>query len=563
MRNLQTLQTTAYDLIVIGGGINGAGVARDAALRGLKTCLVDKGDFGEGTTSGSSRLIHGGLRYLEFFEFKLVREALREREILLSTAPHLVQPILMTIPIYRTGSRQRWTIQAGMLLYDGLSFDKSLPNHRMLSAQQVQHLFPAVNGVGLQGAAQFYDAQVVYAERLCLEAVLAAQAAGATVLNYCQVMQLGCDRTCDRITTVTCFDHLSGETVTLSGHEATVVVNTAGPWVDAILGLGDPEPLSRSRKIGGTKGSHIIVDAFPGAPSTAFYVEAATDHRPLFILPWQQQYLIGTTDERYAGDLDRVKASNADIDYLLAETNRFFPTAQLTRQQVRFTYARVRPLPYSEGKAVGSISRDHLLFDHQSEGVANLISLIGGKLTTFRQVGEALVTAVLRKQGRSVSPSPTRQQPLPGSLPLNDPLVMATQAAHQSRLSAETIYHLFTVYGRRALGVLALVEAHPDLAEPIVSPLLDIQAQVVFAIQAEFAQTLVDICCRRTLIAMQANYGFGALPAVTATLKRYCGWSQTQCDRMMADYHQYMVTHCLPDYALPPDQTGSEPAMSE
>ncbi|MBD1919405.1 MULTISPECIES: glycerol-3-phosphate dehydrogenase [Cyanophyceae] len=554
MPDLQAIHSTVYDLIVIGGGINGAGVARDGALRGLKTLLIEKGDFGGGTTSWSSRLIHGGLRYLEYFEFKLVRESLREREILLKTAPHLVQPIQMTIPIYGSGSRSYWEIQAGMILYDMLSFDKTLPPHRMLSPQKVAQLFRAANRDNLKGAAQFYDGQVVYAERLCLETLLSAQAAGATVLNYAQVVDL--QVTSNRITGLTGQMVHSGERFTVESHEQTMVVNTAGPWVDEVLGLG--KGIRADRKIGGTKGSHIIVDPFPGAPATAFYAEAAADGRPFFILPWQRQYLIGTTDHRYDRELDHIKADNAEIDYLLAETNHIFPCAQLGRQDVRFTYSGVRPLPYSADEKPSSITRDHVLFDHHREGVNNLISLIGGKLTTFRQVGEEMVEAVFRKQGRTAPPSPTRHQPLPGALDLNDPHIEATMVEYRSRLPRATLYHLFTVYGRRAAEVLAWVDKHPALAEPIVPNLPDIKAQVVVAVEAEFAQTLVDICRRRTLLAMQADYGFEALPAVTETLKDYCGWSQAKCDRAVNQYCQYMEANCWADYALPSAVTVSE-----
>jgi glycerol-3-phosphate dehydrogenase len=342
----------------------------------------------------------------------------------------------------------------------------------------------------------------------------------------------------------------------VQSHDQTVVVNTAGPWVDQVLGLG--QGIRADRKIGGTKGSHIIVNPFPGAPATAFYAEAAADGRPFFILPWQRQYLIGTTDHRYDGDLDPIKADNAEIDYLLAETNRIFPCAQLGRQDVRFTYAGVRPLPYSADENPSRITRDHVLVDHRQDGVNNLISLVGGKLTTFRQVGEEMVEAVFRKQGRTAPPSPTRQQPLPGAIDLNDPQIEATMGAYRSRLPRATIYHLFAVYGRRATEVLAWVDQYPALAAPIVPTLPDIKAQVVMAVKSEFAQTLVDICRHRTLLAMQADYGFAALPAVTETLKDYCGWSQADCDLALHEYRQYIETNCLPDYALPTAATVSQ-----
>ena len=416
MRNLSAIQRREYDVIVIGGGVNGAATARDAALRGLSVLLVEKNDFAGGTTSWSTRLVHGGLRFLEYFEFHLVRESLREREILFKTAPHLVQPISMTIPIYGSGTRSYWEIQAGMILYDVLSYDKTLPNHRMLSQAKMQQLFRAVDRGNLKGSAQYYDGQAEHAERLCLEMLLDAQVAGANVLNYTTVT--GLKREGDRLTGLTAYDQITEAefSVTLPAH--AVIVNTSGPWVDRVLGLGRRDgqtaPIGDERKIGGTKGSHIIVDDFPGAPDTALYVEAKSDGRPFFIVPWCGQYLIGTTDLKYTGDLDRVKADNDEVDYLLKETNQVVATARLTRQDVKFTYSGVRPLPYAEGKKAGSISRAHILNDHTKDGVSNLVSLIGGKLTTHRQVGEEMTDWAFKKMGRPVPPSPTRQRPQPG-----------------------------------------------------------------------------------------------------------------------------------------------------
>ncbi|MGH2413762.1 MAG: FAD-dependent oxidoreductase, partial [Microcystaceae cyanobacterium] len=383
-----------YDLIVIGGGINGAGVVRDAALRGLKVILIEKGDFCSGTTSWSTRLIHGGLRYLEYFAGALVRESLHEREILLHTAPHLVKPLLLTIPIYSDRSRPYWKIQVGMCLYDVLSYDKTLPSHRMLSQQQLRQIFCSIDPENLLGGAQYYDAQVAYVERLVLENILSAEAAGATVLNYVEVMQL--NREGERITSLTCRNCLTGEAFTVRGREDAVIVNTSGPWVDEVLSRGrqngSAAPIGGERKIGGTKGSHLLVAPFSGAPqASALYVEAKSDSRPFFIVPWLGMLLIGTTDIHHTGKLDEIKAGNEEIDYLLSETNKIMPTARLSREDVKFTYSGVRPLPNSESQKPGSITRRHRIYDHSSEGITNLISLIGGKITTYRQVGQEIV----------------------------------------------------------------------------------------------------------------------------------------------------------------------------
>ncbi len=542
----------AYDVIVIGGGINGAATARDAALRGLKTALIDKGDFASGTTSWSSRLVHGGLRYLEYFEFNLVRESLAEREILLKSAPHLVHPLQLTIPIYKQGSRSYWEIWAGMVLYDILSFDKSLLNHRMLPKAKLKQLFREINPAGVQGAAQYFDAQAEYAERLCLENVLSAQAAGATVLNYVRIT--GLVREGDRISRLTCKDELSEETFTLQTNSQTVIVNTSGPWVDQVCRQGERDhqaaPIGTKQKIGGTKGSHIIVDTFPGAPEAAFYVEALSDNRPFFILPFLGQCLIGTTDLRFEGDLDKVKADNDEIDYLLLETNKIFPAARLSRDSVKFTYSGVRPLPYNDSKNPGAVSRNHLLYDHSSDGVVNMVSLIGGKLTTHRRVGEEMVDWVYKRRKQPSPPCQTRVQPLPGAILPTDPRMAEASEAYRDRLSLPTLEHLFTLYGARVFNLLRLIDDAPDLAEPMVVGLPDIKAQVVYAVRSEMAYTLSDICRRRTMLSLQANYGLDALETISQTLQNHCGWSGADCEEAIARYKAMMAENCIPDYAL-------------
>ena len=406
MRDLAQVQRTDYDVIIIGGGINGAGVARDAAIRGLNTIIVEKNDFASGSSSWSSRLIHGGLRYLEYFEFPLVRESLKEREVLLRNAPHLVTPLQLTIPIYRDRSRPYWKIWAGMILYDIFSYDKTLPVHRMLPQKKFKQLFRSLDAENLTGGSQYYDGQVTLAERLCLENIISAQNAGAVALNYMEVTELPVKDS--RITEVVCKDKLTGESITISGSKDAVIINTAGPWIDQVCQrgskAGDKLPIGNTKKNGGTKGSHIVVEEFPGAPGSTLYVEAKSDGRPFFIIPWLGKYLIGTTDIPYKDDIDNIKADDSEIDYLLQETNSVIPTAKLERDDVKFTYSGVRPLPNAEGKKPGSITRKHIIFDHRKEGVKNLFSLIGGKLTTYRNVGEEMVDAILKRMKRSPRP---------------------------------------------------------------------------------------------------------------------------------------------------------------
>ncbi len=292
-----------YDLVIVGGGINGAGIARDAALRGLRVVLLEKGDFGSGTSSWSSRLIHGGLRYLEYAEIPLVYESLHERRYLQQIAPHLVKRIRINIPVYDRSRRGPMLIRLGMIAYDLLSIGKFLPRHRMLSRDELLEEEPGLNAEGLRAGAQYYDAQVTFAERLVLENIVAAAEAGAVVKNYCAVDVIGQhDGECMNVAYI---DEQSSEKNRVKGR---LVINAAGPWVDRVLRTTGT---NNRRLMGGTKGSHIVIGDFKGAPSDAFYVEATADGRPFFIIPWNGQFLIGTTDISYVRDPDNALASKS------------------------------------------------------------------------------------------------------------------------------------------------------------------------------------------------------------------------------------------------------------
>jgi glycerol-3-phosphate dehydrogenase len=374
------VRASRYDVIIIGAGINGAGIARDGAMRGLKVLLIDKGEPGCATTSASTRLIHGGLRYLEHFEFGLVRESLRERETLLKIAPHLVKPLAITIPIYKQSKRGPWTIRAGMILYDLLSWGKSLPRHQMLSRAETLERWPGLNPEGLVASALYYDAQVEFPERLTLANVQSAQEFGAEVLTHTRVTGL-------TVTGVEFGDRFA---------EASVVINAAGAWIDQVL---ERAPVKSPKLIGGTKGSHIVVPVFDGAPANAIYLEARSDGRPIFIIPWNKLYLIGTTDVRYEGDPDEVRCEPWEIDYLLSETNLALPAAHLTHDSILQTYSGVRPLPYQ------SSTRRHFSREHPQ--LPNLLSIVGGKLTTYRSLAEECVDLIFRKLGKDPPPCNT------------------------------------------------------------------------------------------------------------------------------------------------------------
>lgn len=526
------IETRAFDLIVIGAGINGAGLARDAAMRGLKVLLLDKGDIGGGTTSWSTRLIHGGLRYLEHGEVGLVRESLREREILLRIAPHLVRPLPLLIPIYsEKGARGPLTIRAGMLAYDLLSLDKSLERHHMLSRAETLRRAPGLSAEGLRGAAIYYDAQVEYAERLALENALSAREHGALVLTYARVD--GLTQEDGAVQGVQFTDLLEGGTYRA---RARVTVNVTGPWVDQLLtGAGTTE----QRLIGGTKGSHIVVAPFAGAPPSALYVEAHEDGRPFFIIPWNELFLIGTTDLAYEGDLDCVEASNEEIAYLLRETNRVIPGAKLTRDSILYTYSGVRPLPFQEGrKGESAVTRRHFIHDH-APAHDRFLSIVGGKLTTYRSLAEQTVDLIFRKLNRRAPVTTTARERLPGAA-LTDPVSFREELVRKSALSKRQADRLGRVYGARASKVIELAERNPDLKERFDAETGAIGAEIIFSFREEMAETLSDCLLRRTLVGLNSAAGIGADVAAAHVARKHLDWDERRAERECESYRSYL-----------------------
>ncbi|HVF43704.1 MAG TPA: glycerol-3-phosphate dehydrogenase/oxidase [Pyrinomonadaceae bacterium] len=526
------ISETAFDLIVVGAGVNGCGVARDAAMRGLSVLLLDKSDVSSGTTAWSTRLIHGGLRYLEHGELGLVRESLRERETLLRrVAPHLVRPLPMLVPVYAGGRRGPLTIRAGMLAYDLLSLDKSLPRHRMLSGREALARAPGLEREGLKGAALFYDAQVEYAERLAVENALAARARGATVITYARVKRLLVEN--ESVRGVVFEDLLGGAT-----HEAraSVVLNVAGPWVDEVLGGASGEKL-----VGGTKGSHIVVRAFEGAPDAALYAEASEDGRPFFVVPWDGKLLIGTTDERYAGDLERVEASAGEVAYLLREAGRVLPRSGLTRASVLYTYSGVRPLPRVGCVKEAGITRRHFI---KPSRVGGLYSIVGGKLTTYRALAEEAVNLVFKLKGATPPPCETATKPLPGAFregsASTDFESLRESLISQSGLAPRTAARLLKVYGARAAEVARLASDAPELLEVVSEETGSVAAEVVFSFNEELAETLADCLLRRTMVGLNGQLGLDALEAAARVAQRFLGWDEARAEYEVESYKSYV-----------------------
>ncbi|HEX7316176.1 MAG TPA: glycerol-3-phosphate dehydrogenase [Pyrinomonadaceae bacterium] len=526
---LQDISGATFDAVIVGAGVNGCGVARDAALRGLRVLLLDKGDIAAGTTAASTRLIHGGLRYLEHGEVGLVRESLRERETLLRrVAPHLVRPLPMLVPVYAGRRRGRLTIRAGMLAYDLLSSSKSLPRHRMLTAAEALGHAPGLEQEGLRGAALFYDAQVEYAERLAVENALNARAHGASVLTYARVERLLVEE--GAVRGVVFKDLLGGET-----HEARAgfVLNAAGPWVDEVLAGTHAEG---ERLLGGTKGSHVVVRVFEGAPRAAVYAEAAEDGRPFFVVPWDDKLLIGTTDERYAGDLDRVAADAREIEYLLRETNRVLPSARLTQADVLYTYSGVRPLPHIAEGAESGITRRHFI---KPSHVRGLFSIVGGKLTTYRALAEETVELIFRALGKSPPPCQTSEAPLPGAA-VEDFDAFRRDFAARSTLSPESNARLLKVYGVRATEVLRLARTEPELSQVISAETGSIGAEVVYAFREEMAETLADCLMRRTMVGLNGRLGLDASEHAARLARKFLGWDEGRASGEVEAYRSYV-----------------------
>ena len=514
-RNFDALAGEIFDLIVVGGGIVGTGVARDAALRGLRTLLLEKEDFGYGTTSRSSRLIHGGLRYLRRMELGLVRQDLKEREVLLGIAPHLVHPLPFVIPI--VGALRRTVLGCGLLLYDLLSFDKTLPSREWLSRRETLEREPGLELDGLVGSYLYYDCQVPHAERLCVENALSAVAHDALVFNHARVT--GLLLAGNAVRGVELQDALSGEAYHA---RARLVVNAAGPWLDSVCDMlpGGPKLMVRR-----TKGVHLLT---PQICRNAVVLLARKDGRLLFVIPWQGYSLIGTTDTDYTGNPDAVTAEAGDVAYLLEEVCRAFPALQ--KANIFYTTAGLRVLAGSGGRA-SDISRQHKLVDHETrDGVAGLVSILGGKLTGYRAIAEETVDLVCRKLDWK-APCRSAQLPLPGA-----PTVSAEELARESGLSTETAAHLGALYGSRCSQILKIVRGDPGEARPICPHSLDILAQIRHAVEEEGTLTIADFLLRRSTVGLNQCQGTDAAETVAQAMSRLLGWSVARQRREVQEY---------------------------
>lgn len=513
-----------YDLIVIGGGITGAGAVRDAALRGLSALLLEKGDFASGVSSKSTRLIHGGLRYLANFELDLVAESLRERAIIRRLVPHMVKPVPIVIPIYKGDPHGRAVISIGIHLYDLLSHERDIPHYFTSGKEKTLGFEPRLNRQGLKGSALFYDHQITMPERLVMENIIAAVEAGAAVKNYVKAVKIEQDRAG---VTVTVRDMQSGQT---SQYRAKALIIAAGPWADEVRSAAG---IDRRRLIYPTKGIHLVL---PRLSDQALFV-SSRDGRMFFIIPLAGYSLIGTTDTRYEGDLDDVHADSRDVDYLLTESRRILPGLNLTRDAILYTYAGIRPLAF-EGKKESKISRKHVV---RTDG--RVITIAGGKLTTYRNMARDAVNAVCRILGIKTGCT-TDTTPLPGTPPVSyDEYIKEAVPELSSRYSVgtETVRHLISIYGARAGRVLDLCKDDPRLCSQISPEAGDIYAQVVYSLRNEGARNISDIVLRRLFLGITASRGLPQADRIAEIVGRELGWSQDEARHHIEQFKEDLM----------------------
>lgn len=534
--NLQRLGRESFDILIVGGGITGAGIARDAAMRGYKVALIDKGDFASGTSSKSSKLVHGGLRYLEMLEFGLVYEASRERRTLLQIAPHLVRPLPFLFPIYREARWVPWMIDVGMWMYDGLAMFRNVQRHKMFSPKQIKQMMGGIDAGNISGGAYYYDAQVDDA-RLTLETIRAAHRHGAVIANYVQVDALLKERgsqtespfriprsSAGRVVGARAHDVLRGDQLSI---RARVVVNATGPWTDTLLQLDEPRAPRRLRP---TKGIHVLVPCEKIGCNNAVAFPAYQDGRLMFIIPWGAFSLIGTTDTDFDGDYDRVYADANDVDYVIAAVNHAFPGSPIQRSDVISTYAGLRPLVLQAGRSATRTSREHEIWTSES----GLMTIAGGKLTTYRSMAQELVDLVAQRLRDEAQVVPAR----PCST-ARTALVEADGAVPPNNLAEGVVAHLVHVHGPERGHVLEIAQRSAHLGQPIVEGLPYLWAEVLYAIEQEMALTVADVLARRIHILNESrDNGIAAAPEVAARLGEFLDWDKATIEKELRAYEE-------------------------
>ncbi len=519
---LARLRQRRFDLLVVGGGITGAGIARDAARRGLDVALVERDDFASGTSSRSSRLVHGGVRYLEHGHLRLVFESSHERRVLLRIAPHLVRPLAFTWPVYEGARVPRWKLRAGLLLYDLLALFRNVAPHRGLSAADIVAAEPMLARTHLLGGARYFDAATDDA-RLTLSTLLDAAVSGATVLNHAEVTGLQWEGR--HVSGATVADRLGGHTLDIL---ASCVVNATGPWTDGVRRMENPASVPA---VLGSKGVHIAVPALRVGNRGAITLLAA-DGRVMFVLPAGTCTLIGTTETDTTETPDDVRATRGDVAYLLQSANRAFPDAALTPDDVIAAWAGIRPLAAAAHSGdANSASREHLV----ESGPGGVITVTGGKLTSYRIVARDVVNAVFHALNRRSPRVRTDRIPLSGGdvQDLDAELAAARAATGTDDIAAWLVH----AYGGDWHQVWARAAADAALAARLVPSLPYLGADVVHAVEAEFACTVADVLVRRTHLAFETrDHGLAVAPRVAARMAPLLGWTDRGEELAVEEY---------------------------
>jgi glycerol-3-phosphate dehydrogenase len=519
------LASEPFDLLIVGGGVTGAGIARDATLRGLKVALVEKTDFGSGTSSKSSKLVHGGLRYLEHAQFRLVFEGTNERALQMRVAPHLVRPLEFLMPVYRKDRPGLFVLDVGLWIYDGLSKFSSPRLHRTVRAGRIVKLEPTLKRDQLEGGLLYYDCMTDDA-RLTLENILDAQAQNAAIVNYARVVRLLKDG--ERVIGAAIADQLTPGAPTVAVR-ARVVINATGPWCDDVRRLADDKPILST-----SKGVHLVLDAARLPVHHAVVMKEK--RRVVFVIPWGDRSVIGTTDTFYEGRPEDVHADADDVRYLLEVANGYFPDAKLTPDDVLATWAGLRPLvkPDSDVATASDVSREHHILVRPG-----LVTIAGGKLTTYRRMAAEVVERAGEQLGQ-IAPCATEERPLGGAVGIDGypgVTALADSLAAEGVVDGAVAKHLAHTYGARARSVVARIAAEPALGARLEPELPYVLAQVDVAVDEELGRTVEDLLGRRIPLLLRArDQGLGAAPRVAARMAARLGWSDADSASSVEHY---------------------------
>jgi glycerol-3-phosphate dehydrogenase len=509
MYSRSSLEGEHFHVIVIGGGINGIAIARECARARRRTLLVEQHDFAAGTTSRSTRIIHGGLRYLEHGDIGQVRESLRERQWLLQRYPHLVHPLQFLLALDGNSRRSALAVRTGLWLYRKMGHAGREVSESRLQQGRLDRLLDAGKRFSVFS---FDDAQCEFPERLVAQWLVEAIEAGAVARNHTQV--LGVEIRNGRASGVWLRDQLSGKEERVDG---TWVINATGPWADGVCQTSNIQ--TENPMVGGVRGSHIVLPRFAGAPEAAVYTEAI-DGRPIFVIPWNEQVLVGTTEVADGTDPGRARPSADEIEYLLRSLLHLFPKLAVSQTDIHYAFAGVRPLPFSPKKNPSSVSRKHHLHDHSADGVAQMISVIGGKLTTAGSLARECAARI----GIQTTP-PALAVASEDSV---DPMLeqWTVEVAAAGGTSVDTARGMVEWYGKRAHAVARAARDCAEMRAPLCPHTMHVVAEVVHAFRNECACTLADVLLRRVPVALGPCWSSSCSREAAMCIGAAMGWSE-------------------------------------